>query len=498
MEKYKVFYSWQSDLPNAANRGFIEKALEDAAKNIRADESIKVEPVIDRDTAGVPGSPDIANTIFAKVEQSQVFACDVSIINQGEKSRKTPNPNVLIELGYALKILGSERILMIMNTAFGPPEQLPFDLSKKRVVTYHMPEECKDRATERKVLTSRLQEALRTIFTEISRQPRMEPTQKSLQEECSEIIEHNNIAAWRQLVETMTDEIIEKLLTWKHTGEASISSVTSGFPANWQPWKDAVFEAMKISLPGIVPLLTAISATKEDCWRESTSFLRRLILLRRDMGGGTVQVIEIGNSILYVFGSIGMALSARTRQPDFVTLWARLVLPPADGQGERIWCDISEINYWQPGVTGHNNDPYGFIAQLLELDDLRPFFENPERFQKSLFMGNLLHSLVEFKMEAARKGYNESLKKPSWAPNVMPIWCLMKPQEFENEVWRIFGSSADVIKFAYPGIMPSAEKFWPLWEAWKKKCVAFMSDGSLWPLRNIYALNLPGEPQMQS
>src|SRR6266446_2290788 len=60
----RVFYSWQSDLPNATNRGFIEKALEEAAKSIRAEGSISVDPVIDRDTAGVPGSPDIASTIL--------------------------------------------------------------------------------------------------------------------------------------------------------------------------------------------------------------------------------------------------------------------------------------------------------------------------------------------------------------------------------------------------------------------------------------------------
>ena len=171
MQNYKVFYSWQSDISNPTNRGFIEKALENAAKSIRADDSIKVEPVIDRDTAGVPGAPDIASTIFAKIEEAQVFACDVSIINQGEKARSTPNPNVLIELGYALKTLGSERILMIMNTAFGNPELLPFDLSKKRVVTYRMPEDCKDRTTERKILKSKLEEALRTIFSQIEAQP---------------------------------------------------------------------------------------------------------------------------------------------------------------------------------------------------------------------------------------------------------------------------------------------------------------------------------------
>ena len=190
MQDYKVFYSWQTDLPNATNRSFIEKALENAAKSIRFDKSIKVEPVIDRDTAGVPGSPDIASTIFAKIDQSQVFACDVSIINQGEKSRSAPNPNVLIELGYAVKALKSERIIMIMNTAFGGPELLPFDLSKKRVVTYYMPEECNDRTTERKVLKSKLEEALRTIFVKIEAQPADEIAQSlSIEDEARNAVE---------------------------------------------------------------------------------------------------------------------------------------------------------------------------------------------------------------------------------------------------------------------------------------------------------------------
>ena len=33
---------------------------------IREDDAIEVEPVVDRDTAGVPGSPDIALTIFGR------------------------------------------------------------------------------------------------------------------------------------------------------------------------------------------------------------------------------------------------------------------------------------------------------------------------------------------------------------------------------------------------------------------------------------------------
>jgi len=34
--RFVIFYSWQSDLPNATNRGFIQEALERAARNIRS------------------------------------------------------------------------------------------------------------------------------------------------------------------------------------------------------------------------------------------------------------------------------------------------------------------------------------------------------------------------------------------------------------------------------------------------------------------------------
>lgn len=159
-----VFYSWQSDLPNATNRGFIHEALENAAKAIRDDDSIKVEPVIDRDTAGVPGSPDIAATILAKIDNWDVFVCDVSITNQGSGGRPTPNPNVLVELGYAIKKLGWQRITMVMNTTFGSKQELPFDLRMKRVLLYNLPEDEQEKASERRILGDKLEQALKLIF----------------------------------------------------------------------------------------------------------------------------------------------------------------------------------------------------------------------------------------------------------------------------------------------------------------------------------------------
>jgi hypothetical protein len=167
MADCKVFYSWQSDLPNSTNRSFIETALQKATKSIRNDDSIEVDPVVDRDTYGVPGSPDIASTIFKKIEEAQVFVCDISIINsESESGRPTPNPNVLIELGYAFKTLGSERVIMIMNTAFGKPENLPFDLKMRRVITYSMNKEENDKSQERNELQSSLRKALNTILNQ--------------------------------------------------------------------------------------------------------------------------------------------------------------------------------------------------------------------------------------------------------------------------------------------------------------------------------------------
>lgn len=319
--------------------------------------------------------------------------------------------------------------------------------------------------------------------------------QISLREKCLEVIRQNDIIGWRDIVDQYTDETIEKLIDWKQSGEQALSECRG----NWEPWKNAVLEAIRTSLPGLVPLLVAIQASKEEYWREATGFLRRLVLLSRDMGGGIDKVLEIGESILYISGSIGMALAARTKQLKFVIFWAEMNLPEVEGSGETTWWQTSEINYWQTGITGHNSDPYGFIIQLLELDDINPFFDSKERFEQSLFTGNLIHSIVEFQHCAIQPDYSESLKSENWQPNVMPIWCLMKPGDFKKEVWRILGSSAEVIKFAYPGVMPSPEKFWPLWQAWKRKCMQFMSDGGRYRghLHNIYALNLPGEPEIR-
>lgn len=159
----RVFYSWQSDSPGNTNRNFITTALERAIQEVRDDNSISFEPVIDRDTLGVAGSPDISESIFSKIEESSIFVCDVTII-EPNATKKTPNPNVLVELGYAIKVLGWNRIIMIMNVEYGNPATLPFDLRSKRVLTYSIASNESEKAPVRNALKKTLVAALKLIF----------------------------------------------------------------------------------------------------------------------------------------------------------------------------------------------------------------------------------------------------------------------------------------------------------------------------------------------
>ena len=69
----RVFYSWQSDLPNNTNRTLIEKALEQAIKSLAKSGAVELAEV-DRDTRGVAGAPNITTTIFDKIAGNLVDA----------------------------------------------------------------------------------------------------------------------------------------------------------------------------------------------------------------------------------------------------------------------------------------------------------------------------------------------------------------------------------------------------------------------------------------
>lgn len=147
---FTVFYSWQTDLPTRTGWGFVHNALEKAEREINREQRIRVQLA----ARGEPGSPNIIDTILERIRDADCVVADVSIVNarirQSKKKRirdlrLTPNPNVLFELGYAVRLLGWDRIILVYNTDTGTPEDLPFDFRPHSLVTFSPPSPRKER-----------------------------------------------------------------------------------------------------------------------------------------------------------------------------------------------------------------------------------------------------------------------------------------------------------------------------------------------------------------
>ena len=132
----KIFYSWQMDAPRKINKDFIHDALSDAIAKIGQElefsEAERDGIVLDQDTQGVPGSPEVSRVIFEKISASRVVVTDVSLVARGNDNKPHINSNVAIELGYAYGKIGDGSVLKVMNTHYGPPTDLPFDLRIRR------------------------------------------------------------------------------------------------------------------------------------------------------------------------------------------------------------------------------------------------------------------------------------------------------------------------------------------------------------------------------
>lgn len=125
----KIFYSWQSD-DRATNR-HIEKALKKAVGAIKDSPDIERRPELDRDTQGVVGAVDISGTILNKIDVSDMFIADISIVGESA-SRKLANQNVLFELGYAVGKKGNDSVALLFNIDNGDDRDLPFDIRGKK------------------------------------------------------------------------------------------------------------------------------------------------------------------------------------------------------------------------------------------------------------------------------------------------------------------------------------------------------------------------------
>lgn len=170
----KIFYSWQSDTPRDIGKNFVREALDAAVESLEIDEAER--PGIDQDTAGVLGSPVIADTIFGKIRDAKVMVADVTLTGATSGGKRLINSNVALEVGYAIGVHGDGVLLKVMNTHYGPPEELPFDLAHRRwPVRFDLAP--KPPAEEREKALRRLAAELTAILREYiaASRPRPEP-----------------------------------------------------------------------------------------------------------------------------------------------------------------------------------------------------------------------------------------------------------------------------------------------------------------------------------
>ena len=169
-----VFFSWQSDTSSAIGRDFIEQALTSALAAINAgatvEPALRSDLLLDRDTKDIGGQPPIVDTIFKKIDNAMIFVSDITLVaKRVDPSRMSPNPNVLIEYGWALKTVGYPCIIAVMNVAYGEPTDasMPFDVKHLRYpITYHLAPDATESEiqNERIKLTRTLEHELRVIL----------------------------------------------------------------------------------------------------------------------------------------------------------------------------------------------------------------------------------------------------------------------------------------------------------------------------------------------
>lgn len=129
-----IFYSWQSD--TLYNSKSIRIALREACNKLES-KIAGVHISIDEATSNQIGSLHIPSSILLNISSSDIFISDLSTVGSTfDGKKKLQNPNVLIELGYAISQLGWDRIALLFNKEQGDFRDLPFDIEKRSCLDF--------------------------------------------------------------------------------------------------------------------------------------------------------------------------------------------------------------------------------------------------------------------------------------------------------------------------------------------------------------------------
>jgi hypothetical protein len=144
--KYTVFYSWQMKTDTKKNKNYIKDCIEKACKKIEQKPKPELKGIsfeLQEGRSGISGTPQIARTIMdERIPNCDIFIADLTVTDPLNKlTRFYPKKwkrdvhqanNVMFEYGNAYKSVGEKRIICVLNSENGSPnenpENIPFDI----------------------------------------------------------------------------------------------------------------------------------------------------------------------------------------------------------------------------------------------------------------------------------------------------------------------------------------------------------------------------------
>ncbi len=114
-----ILYAWQEGRDPRLSRAFLRRAIDWAVK--ASGEELSVEEVARNGDDGL-------DSFEAGLEDAALVIADVTPIGTVGEGVACPDPNVLLELGFARRALGAERVIAVANSGFGEVDSLPSGL----------------------------------------------------------------------------------------------------------------------------------------------------------------------------------------------------------------------------------------------------------------------------------------------------------------------------------------------------------------------------------
>jgi hypothetical protein len=149
LDSIDIFWAWQSDFTRSRNQ--ISTAIDEVVSE--ANESWRpIAPFRRVDAVDVgDGAVHIDQAIQAKIKEAAFFVADITPTFKAH-GRRVPNPNVLIEVGFALGTKAAERLVLVSArrdpaeiVGIGEVGPLPFDIEHIHRIEYDAPKDLRSR-----------------------------------------------------------------------------------------------------------------------------------------------------------------------------------------------------------------------------------------------------------------------------------------------------------------------------------------------------------------